>query len=163
MAYNTYYDDTTDIYFTGQEYDEYCEYPEYNETCSNSTEPGYKVYYESGCFEDEYVLPPANQKTTHSGSDKTPKATKKRDVQSFYDGDGYTLPDIDGCITKGIVQRNNPGEKQPEISSDGEERKCSVNKRKLFGILVLLLAVGVIGGIVVIVFKGIITLCFNTE
>ena len=155
MAYNPHSDDETDIYFTGKVE----QGPEFDENVSDSTDPGYKVYYQYSGPEDEYVLPPAKQKTARADTDITPKPTKKKDVEDLYDEDHYALPDINGCVTKGRVLRNDDScQKQPEIPSDGGRRKLSVNKMKLIGFVVLLIAVGGIGGIVVMAFTGITSL-----
>ncbi len=118
--------------------------PEYGEILTDPIDPVYSnvpdsEYCEYDDSEDEYVPPQNREETNETKLGVNPRPKTKRDVEDLYDEDHYALPDIKGCITK---DKRGPkvthGEKQPETSSEGKERKLSSKKRNIAAFLLLL-------------------------
>ena len=132
------------------EYDSELSYSPYENI---NDKPGWK-----NNMPEEYVLSPKDLTTTQSYTHVASKQTKKVMVQSLYDEDHYALPDIDGCITKksGVLKDICNG-KEKTTKNKRKGKNSATQWRILIGIIVLLL-LGGIGGVVTVIFLGIICL-----
>ena len=83
------------------------------------------------------------------------RQTKKKDVADLFDEDNYALPDVEGCVTKGMGASNNSvSTNSPTKSSRRKKRKISRKMLKIGGFATLLLLAGVMGAIAVLLITG---------